>query len=251
MRIGLGAFGRGQLHFTQAAAQLRGQHGGGFGPVGLQIEHMGCVGRGKSCHLHQALFLQGNDGALRVQRCGELAQGLGRLGHQAQDFGLARGQLGGLHAGFCTKGQQYKAPMHGAAAVHVRQIGLQHGQHLGVARAQQGHGHDALGVDGEFARHAQRHFAVAAQADGAHVNSAHHGAPAAHFGALFVHARPTVDQHAQIGGGAAHVGHDETLQAREPLRAHQTGRRARKHGLNRPGGHALRQRQAAVALDDH
>ena len=148
-----------------------------------------------------------------MQRSRQLAHGLRGLGHPLQDFCLSRGQLSGLCAGPSTKGQEHKAPVHGAAAVHICQIGLQHGQHLGIARAQQGHGYDALGVDGEFARHAQRHFTVAAQPNGAYIDGAHHRAPAAHLGALLVDPGPPVDQHPQIGGGAAHVGHDETLQA--------------------------------------
>ena len=68
------------------------------------------------------------NGALRVQRGRQLAQGLRGLGHPLQDFCLSRGQLSGLYAGPGTKGQEHEAPVHGTAAVHICQIGLQHGQ---------------------------------------------------------------------------------------------------------------------------
>ena len=141
--------------------------------------------------------------------------------------------------------------MHGAAAVHIRQIGLQQRQGFGKARRQQRDGDDALRPDLQPPVRAQSHLAVAAQADGAHVNRPHHGAPAADLGPVQVDARQAVDQRPHVGGGAAHIREDEVVQPAEPARAHQARRRAREHGLDRALGHALRQRQRAVALDDH
>ena len=212
---------------------------------------MSGVGGRETRNLNQAFALQGGDRPLRVHGCGQRPQRLRAGPHQVQQLGFAGRQLV-AHAGRGrAKGQQHKAPVHRAAAVDVGQIGLEQRQGFREARRQQRHGDDALRPDLQPPVRAQSHLAVAAQADGAHINRPHHGAPAADFGTVQVHARQAVDQRAHIGGGAAHVGEDEVVQAAEPARAHETGRRAREHGLNRSLGHALGQRQRAVALDDH
>ena len=74
--------------------------------------------------------------------------------------------------------------MHRAAAVDVGQIGLQQRQGFREARRQQRHGDDALRPDLQAPVRAQSHLAVAAQANGAHINRPHHGAPAAHLGTV-------------------------------------------------------------------
>ena len=150
-----------------------------------------------------------------------------------------------------AKRQQHKAPMLRRTTVHILQIGLQQDQQLGITRTQQCHRHDALRADAQLAICAQVDFTVAPQANGAHVDGPHHGAPATYLGALLGDLGPAVLQHTQVGGGATHVRQDETVQATEPLRSHQAGRRPGQHRLDRARGNAFRQRQRAVPLDDH
>ena len=212
---------------------------------------MAGVRGGKSGHLNKPLALQALDGARGIHAGGQSAQRRGLGAHLGEQLALARRQFVREARPLGTKRQQHKAPLHGVAALHIGQVGLQHGQGLRVARRQQRHGHDALGPHLELAVGGQRHLAVAAQADGAHIDGAHHGAPAADLGAFQVDPGQPVYQRAHVGRGAAHVRQDEVVQPAEPARTHQAGGRAREHGFDGPLGHAVRQRQRAVALDDH
>ena len=213
---------------------------------------MGGVGRCEAAHLHQALALERGNRTLRTGRARQSAQRLRLPLDQRQQFALARTEFGRRQVSLGgAKRQQHKAPVQGATAVHIGQVGLQQRQDFGVKRTQQRHRHDALRAKRELALRADMDFAVTPQADGAHVDGAHHGAPATHFSALLGHLRPPVQQDPEIGGGAAHVGQNEALQARQPLRADQACRRAGQHGFDRSRGHAFGQREGTVALDDH
>ena len=246
-----GSLGRGELHLAQSAAQLRGHRRGGQGPVVLQPEHMRGVRRREPAELHQPLALERRDGTLRAKRSGEFAQGLRLRPDELQQLAFARAQLRDRGANTGAERQQHETPVQRTAALDVGQIGREQVQHLRIPRGQQRHRHDALRTDCQLALPRQVNLAVAAQPDGAHVDGPHHGPPAPDLGALFGHPRTAVEQDAQVGRRAADVGQDEALQARQPLRAHQAGRRARQHGLDRAGCHRLGQRQRAVALDDH
>ena len=253
--IGRGSLRAGELHVPQAGTQLSGHLRGLRRPVALHAYHMGRIRRREAAHLHQPLALERGDGTLRRDGVSNFPIRLGAVRDNTQHIGLALRQLTSEMCCSlplaCSKRQQHEPAVHRPAAIYVCQVGLQHRQHLGVALANQGHRHHAVGADGDFAVGAKHYLTVAAQPNGAYINRPHHGAPAAHIGTVLRDPGSAIHQHAQVGRGAAHVRHDEAVQAREPLRPHQARCRAGQHGFNRPRGNRFSQCQRTVALDDH
>ena len=246
-----GSLWRRKLHLAQSAAQLGSHQRGGCRPVVLQTQHMRCVRRCKTTDLHQPLAFKRCDCAVAAGRAGQAAQSLWLLLDLFQQFAFARIQLRRCRRLPGAKRQQHKTSVQGTAAFDVGQVGLEQLQHFGVTRPEQRHRHDALRPHCDLAVGTDMNFAVATQSDGAYIDRTHHGAPAAHFGALLCYLRSAVLQYAQVSGSAAHIGQDEVVQTRQPARAHQAGGRSGQHGFYRPGRHTLGQRQRTVALDDH
>ena len=91
---------------------------------------------GEAAELDQAFAPERTDGTLHRQRMGQLAQRLRSFADLQQDFPLAGTQLTGGSIGAGAKGQQHKPTLHGVATIHIGQVGLQHGEHLGEAMAQ-------------------------------------------------------------------------------------------------------------------
>ena len=78
-----------------------------------------------------------------------------------------------------------------------------------------------------------------------------HGLPAADGRAVLVQYRPAAAQHRDVGGGAAHVGDEDVVLAREMPRTDQARRRTRQNGLDRAGQRQVGLDQRAVALHHH
>src|SRR6185369_625562 len=105
-------------------------------------------------------------------------------------------------------------------------------QARGMLMAEQAEGHDAARADDEAVL-VQPRLAVAAEAEGVDAHRLYHGAEAAHGGAVTVEHGAPAGQQRDIGGGAAHVGDEDILLAREVTRAHDAGRGTREDRLHR------------------
>ena len=95
------------------------------------------------------------------------------------------------------------------------------------------------------------HFAVAAEAIGVDGDCLDHGLPAADGRAFLVQHRPAAAQHRDVGGGAAHVGDQDVILARQVTRADQARGRAGENRLDRAGQRQVGLDQRPVALHHH
>ncbi len=89
--------------------------------------------------------------------------------------------------------------------------------------AQQAERHDAARADDEPVL-VQPRLAVATEAEGMDAHRLHHGAEPAHRGAVAVQHRAPAGEQRDIGGGAAHIGDEDILLAREIMCADDAGR---------------------------
>ena len=130
-------------------------------------------------------------------------------------------------------------------------LALQHRQQRGVLVHEQ--------ADGQHPARANRHartaletdLAVATQTDGVDLHRLHHGAPLTDQGTVLAQGRHAVAHHRDVGGGAAHVGHDGVLGAGQRTRAEHAGRGPGQHGGHGALQRALHVDQTAIALDHH
>ena len=72
----------------------------------------------------------------------------------------------------------------------------------------------------------QRHFGIAAEAEGAHGDRLDHGAEAADGGAFRIEPGTAAVEHGDVGGGAANVGDDRIVEAGHVAGADKAGGRA-------------------------
>ena len=172
------------------------------------------------------------------------------LAHQRQRIGLALAETGGAGSGVVAEGAHDEVAGIGAGG-GLAQGGIEGIEHFRETLADEGDGNGALGADAHRAVHGKAHLAVAAETDGGDVDRRHHGAPAAHRRAVLAHPGAAVDEDAEIGGGAAHVGHDEGFQARQAGGPDKAGGGPRQHRLDGPERHLIGERKRAVALHHH
>ncbi len=125
------------------------------------------------------------------------------------------------------------------------------GEHGGRLECEQAERHGLARPHGQLAGAIEGDAAVAAQADGAHVDRLDHRAPAADQGPCVVDRRPAAAHHGAVRGRAAHVGHEKVGQTGQESRADDAGGRPGQHGLHRAFERDLRLHQRSVALDDH
>ena len=111
--------------------------------------------------------------------------------------------------------------------------------------------HRLAGPDFELELPIEAHLAVAAEADGAHVDGLNHGAPASDERAFRADHRPPARHHGDVRGGAPHVRDDEIALSGEKSRADHARRRPGQHGLDRVLERDIGAHQRAVALHDH
>ena len=136
----------------------------------------------------------------------------------------------------------------------VRRFGLltlQHRQYTRVLMGQQTQRHHPTWTDDQSFAAAKTHLAVATQTNRVDADRLDHRAPLANHCAIKPQFRTPTPDDCNIGGGAAHIGHDGVLVAAQGTRAQHAGSRSRQDGANRALERAFDIDQATVALDDH